>query len=450
MTASVRERHARLLADSRSAEPRARLAQAVSRADFLLRASRAVTAVQDPRHSLETLVALLLDDLVDVAQVLVRSGIQQLTAHGTHGVLPHSAVSRIVDGAPATVETVLRDGVAKDVVLPTSGCARHHGLTSLFVDEDLARTADELGVEQLVALPLNARGRTFGLVVLGRAHGYGFSGSRGFLDDLAERLAVSLDANLLVAESRDIARILRRSLAPARPPAIPGLDVATYFRVAHESEDVGGDFIDLHGPHGDLTLLCGDVAGKGVEAAVHAKRIRSAVRTGALVDRRPGWILDLVNRVMLEEAEDFDEALATATCLRLRRAGDTVLVDVANAGHPALLLLRAGGAIEEVQAAGVALGLTDTGAYAETSVELLPGDLLLAYTDGVTEARGDHDFFGEERLCDLVATLPARPANAVVEAISRAVADHLGDRPHDDIAVIAVRNDPCSAASVPA
>ncbi|WP_395694436.1 PP2C family protein-serine/threonine phosphatase [Nocardioides sp.] len=443
MSISVRERHARLLADSRSSEPRARLAQAVSRAEFLLRASRSVSAVQNPQRALEALVALLLDDLVDVAGVVVRSGAWQLSTVGTQGAQPHSQTSRwVVDGSPSAIEQVLRSSVAEEVALPASGPGRARVLRSLLADEDAVAQVDSLGVEQLVALPLGARGRSFGVLVLGRGQGFGFGESHGFLDDLAERVAVGLDATLVVAESRYVAGVLRRSLAPDDLPEIPDLDLATFYRVAHESEDVGGDFLDVHGPHDDVLVLCGDVAGKGVEAAVHAKRIRNAVRTASFVDRRPGWVLGLVNQVVVAEAGPDDESLATATCLRLRHREGRFEVDVANAGHPPALLLRADGEVTEVTAGGIALGLLEGSDYDETTVHLAPGDTLLLHTDGVTEARGAEGMFGDDRLRAALAGMGGLPARSVVDAVAIAVTDHLGDRPHDDIALVAVQHRP--------
>jgi hypothetical protein len=438
----VKERHARLLADSRASEPRARLAQAVSRAEFLLRVSRTVSAIQNPQRALDAVSELLLEHMVDLVQVVVRSGAWQLTSGAVEGGRPRGTTTRWVEDAPPGYDAAVRLGVAEDVVLPRSGAARRRTLSSLLVGEELVTEALDSDVEQLVVLPLTARGRTFGLLVLGRSGGFGFTGSHAFLEDLGERIAVGLDASLVVAESRYVAGVLLRSLAPAELPDIPGLGLAAFSRVAHQSEDVGGDFYDVHGPDDDVIVLCGDVTGKGVEAAVAAKRIRNAVRTASLVERSPGWIMGLVNRVLAAEADGFSERLATAVCLRMRREDDTLRVDLANAGHPPALLLRADGSVEEVDAAGVALALTDDSEYAVTTVELAPHDTLLLYTDGVTEARGVDDLYGEERLRAQVAQLTGLPVAAVVEAVAVSVSEHLGDHLHDDIAIVALQHRP--------
>ena len=433
---------ARLLGHSRSSEPRARLAQAVTRAEFLLRASRTLSTVQNPMRALEALASLLLEELVDVAQVMVRSGAWQLHAESVRGQEPRSGSFRWVDGGPSAFEEMLRRAQSEEVMLPKSGAARRRVLASLLVDDQMVEAVDRYGTEELVVVPLSARGRTFGLLVLGRAPGFGFGDSLSFLEDLGERVAIGIDASLMVADSRYVASVLRRSLAPAELPEVPGLALAAHYRVAHQAEDVGGDFFDVHGDPDDLIAICGDVAGKGVEAAVHAKRIRNAVRTSAHLDRSPGWTLGLVNKVLVTEAEPFSEQLSTAACLRLRPEGERLRVDVANAGHPAALLLRADGSLEEVPATGVALGLIEDSQYDEVTVHLGPRDTLLLYTDGVTEARGTIDLYGEERLQSLLRGLGGVPAAGVVESVAVAVSQHLGDRGHDDIAILGVQYRP--------
>src|SRR5689334_18318763 len=104
---TVREGQARLLAASRSSQPRARLQQAVTRGEFLLRASRTLTTVQNPVRALESLVSLLLDELVDVAQVVVRAGGWQLHAEGVHGGESHSGSVRWAEGSPAAIEELM-------------------------------------------------------------------------------------------------------------------------------------------------------------------------------------------------------------------------------------------------------------------------------------------------------------------------------------------------------
>ena len=304
MTLPVRERQVRLLADSRATEPRARLAQASSRAEFVLRLSRTVSAVQHPSRAMEALVGLLVEEMVAFAQVTVFSGIRQITTGMVHECRVTTRAGLAVDTRMPVVDEVVRHGVIEQLLLP-SGSERRDVIDQLVPETDLAEALDALGTESLVLLPLVARGRTFGALALARPSGYGFDeNALGFLEDLAQRVSVALDANLVVAESRHVASVLRQTMMPTTTRSVPYLDTAVFLRVAHEHEELGGDFYDIHGEDDDLTVLLGDVAGKGVEAAVHAKRIRNAVRTASHVDRDPAWILGLVNRVLCSEAED--------------------------------------------------------------------------------------------------------------------------------------------------
>jgi serine phosphatase RsbU (regulator of sigma subunit) len=114
-------------------------------------------------------------------------------------------------------------------------------------------------------------------------------------------------------------------------------------------------------------------------------------------------------------------------------------VALANAGHPPALVIRADGTVEEVLAEGVALALIDGATFAEVELTLEPRDTLLVYTDGVTEARGIDDLFGDRRLRECLRGLGGLPPTALVESVAVAVSDHLGERAHDDIALFAAQ-----------
>ncbi|QZY28248.1 PP2C family protein-serine/threonine phosphatase [Nocardioides coralli] len=438
MTA-VRERQARLLADPRSAEPRARLAQAMTRSDFLLRLSRTTAALQNPHRALAGLTTLLVDELVDVALVSVHTGSHETVCTAVRDQPSATATRLLADGGRAYREAI-RTGVAEEVVVPSGGPGQLRVLREWLGDEDVVAAVDTLGVELLTIRPLTARGHTFGVLVLARGSGQGFHGSWTFVDELTERVASGLDAVLLVAETRYVAGVLRRALEPQEMPQLPGLDLASFYRVARQSERVGGDFVDVHAHQPDDTVLVlGDVAGKGVEAAVHAQRIRNAVHTASHVDRSPGSILALVNRVLLAEAGPVDESLATAVCARARPVAEGLRVDLANAGHVPPVVLRAAGSVEVTGDADPMLALDPDASYDDRTVVLGHGDTLLLYTDGVTEAPGTTDRFGEDRLVEQLTGLGGTVASAVVESVAVAVSEHLADRHHDDMAMLAIR-----------
>ncbi len=442
MPTHVKERHARLLANPRGAEPRARLAQASSRADFLHRLSRVVSTVQHPARAAEALVDLLTEEVVDFAQLALFAGRHQISAGAVEGGQVHTADTYRADHVTPALEQALQRGTSEHVVVGTGRGAdsRREVIDALVAVPDLATELEGLGTESLLLLPLSARGRNFGILAVGRSPGLTFESSAiGFLEDLAQRISVILDATLVVAESRHLATVLRASLTPPRTVEVGHLAVGSYYRVAHEHEAVGGDFFDVHGPEEDLVAVLGDVSGKGVEAAIAAKRIRNAARTAALVDPSPDAVLSLVNRVMLNESVHQDETLATAVCARLRPRESHLAVDLALAGHPPALLLRADGRLESVEADGPALGLLDGFATSRSTHALAPGDSLVLHTDGITEARGDRDFFGEERLHLHLRRMAGEPAPAIAESVAMAVSDHLRGHENDDIALVVLQ-----------
>jgi serine phosphatase RsbU (regulator of sigma subunit) len=316
-------------------------------------------------------------------------------------------------------------------------------LASAVPAPELRESVNSIRPADLLVIPLSARGRGFGALTLARRGGGGFDEDAiGFLEELSHSLAVTLDATRNLADSRRVAGVLSRDLAPPRLPEMPGARLAKYYRVAFEHEALGGDFYDVHGEDDDWTAVVGDVCGKGVEAAVLTGRVRQAVRTAALVDRDPAQVLDLVNRVLVSEDEG---TFVTALCARVRRRGEQLSLSVAAAGHPPPYLLRSSGGLERVAAEGTVLGLFDTHDYTQTEVVLDPGDTCLFFTDGVLEAPGFEEQFGEDRLHDLLVGAPRGDVNAVVETVAMKLAEHVGDRAHDDIAILGVQNVPDAA-----
>ena len=181
----------------------------------------------------------------------------------------------------------------------------------------------------------------------------------------------------------------------------------------------------------------GDVCGKGVEAAVLTGKVRQAVRTGAIVDRDPAQVLRLVNRVLIA---DSDETFVTAICARARKVGDVLHLDIASAGHPAPLVVRRDGSVEQVPVAGTVLGLLEDTVYTDVHVELAEGETCLFYTDGVPEAPGHRARFGDDRMRQVLEDTGACHASAQVESVAMALSAHLRDRAHDDIAILAVQS----------
>jgi serine phosphatase RsbU (regulator of sigma subunit) len=255
---------------------------------------------------------------------------------------------------------------------------------------------------------------------------------------LTTRAAIAIDNARLHAAVSDVARTLQRALLPPALPVIPGLDLAARYLPASQTLEVGGDFYDAFPTSPERWVLAvGDVCGRGIEAATVTGAARHAIRSAATRTSSPAEILATLDEVLCEEAPD---RFCTTAVAVVDRTTHGITVTVASAGHPAPLLRR-GGVVAEVELAGALLGVAGLDldrARREVVLELEPGDALLLYTDGLTEARRGTDFFDGGGLADAVlAAGPDAGAEAVVEAVVRAVQRHVGGDIDDDAAALA-------------
>ncbi len=180
--------------------------------------------------------------------------------------------------------------------------------------------------------------------------------------------------------------------------------------------------------------------GKGVEAASVTALARYTIRAITLKDDRPSKVLAALNEAMLRQLPE--DRFCTAACVRLEPEDGSagVGIDVSRAGHPAPLLVRSDGPVEEVGCSGRVLGVFDDAELRDTSLRLMPGEALVLYTDGVTEARSpDGDFFGEDRLRRLLGSCSDCDAATFAGRIKDDVLDFQEGYPRDDLAVLVLR-----------
>ena len=233
-----------------------------------------------------------------------------------------------------------------------------------------------------------------------------------------------------------LARTLQETLIPPLPPTIPGLDVAAAYRPAGDGTEVGGDFYDVF-PVGsdDWVLVLGDVSGKGAAAAVVTALVRYSVRALAFSLTGPGSVLQQLDQAVLRHETD---RFCTIVIVRLSRTEDGWTAVISTGGHPPPLLIRRDGAPVQVPVAGSLIGILNDAHFNEQELRLHPGDTLLLYTDGVTEARNDlASFFGTDRLLETVGRLGGAAAAVVAGLVDVVMAFQAGT-PRDDIAVLAV------------
>ncbi|WP_432936063.1 PP2C family protein-serine/threonine phosphatase [Kribbella sp. CA-253562] len=242
------------------------------------------------------------------------------------------------------------------------------------------------------------------------------------------------------AQLQDALSVLQQALLPDRLPDVPGVETAAYYHTA-SSIQLGGDFYDVFAVDRQRWgFFLGDVCGKGPEAAAVTSLARYTLRAAALHD--PGSALATLNAVLNERYATGDPRYCTAVfgTLRPDPATGQVAVAFASGGHPPPLLIRAEGTADFVStSAGTLLGILPSGEFPPTQLVLRPGDTLLLYTDGLTDARVDEDeFYGEQALRTLALQHAGAPASELVEALSE-VLTSLGVPLADDTALLALR-----------
>ncbi len=231
--------------------------------------------------------------------------------------------------------------------------------------------------------------------------------------------------------SEDTARTLQESILPEAIAEIPGCDLAVRFLPG--AGPVSGDFYDGFAVSTDTwALIIGDVCGKGAAAAAATAMARWTLRSSLEQGATPEQALRLLNSVML--GRQSDRRFITAVCMAIRVTPGSARVDLAAAGHPPPIHLRAGAAPRAVDAHGDLLGVFDTIRLSTSTFELEPGDALVAYTDGVTD-QGPGPRETPERA---LATQAGADANALVATLERLAQSPPGPHP-DDIAIIALR-----------
>ena len=252
---------------------------------------------------------------------------------------------------------------------------------------------------------------------------------RSFLMAIARQTAQALDRARLYEEQSEIARVLQQSLMPQSLPQVAGCEIEASYRAAGRANEIGGDFYDLFRTGDEHVLVIGDVCGKGPRAAALTSLCRYTLRAAALHAEaaRPAALLDLLNRAILEQRSDMAE-FASAICALLRPTDAGVTVVLASAGHPPALVRRAGGSVEICSAPGPIVGVFENAEFAEATLTLAPGDLLILHTDGLTDARlRPGERVGEQRVHELLASLAgAEPGRGGCR--TRRVAE--GDRDH--------------------
>ncbi len=321
-------------------------------------------------------------------------------------------------------------------------------LVAAAVDDEHLALIRSIGMRSALIVPLAVRGRRLGALTLVHAE----SDRRfdrtdlAFAQQLAAHAAVALDNARLYEEQWRTANTLQAALLPRALPVVAGLRLSAQYQAqSHDGSDVhvGGDLYDfVAGITPDQWgFVVADVCGKGAEAAAMTALIRHTVRAEIGHGLGPTAVLERLNQAMLRETGGRASRFATVVhgLLTLTRQGASVRL--ANAGHPPPLVVR-DGAVTPVDAPGTLLGIYPDVALTEVSVELRRGEMIVLYTDGVTEARGVKGFYGADRLARLVGSVEHPAAGTVADRLLADVEEFQQGRLRDDVAILVIEATP--------
>jgi serine phosphatase RsbU (regulator of sigma subunit) len=346
-----------------------------------------------------------------------------------------------------TVESAQRVlGARRATITSTSGDPFAHGLTAVHPAD--GREPEAAG--QPIGVMLRNAGSPIGMLeVTDRRDRVFTPRDEAILAQLGQLASVAIAKSQAYTRERHIAQVLQRSLIPPRIPELPGLTAAVRFSAAGEGIEVGGDFYDFfRARDGAVAALIGDVCGKGPEAASVTALARHTLRAAAAYESRPSALLQLLHRALRDDRDDGRFCTVAFCDFELHDGGARMTVSCG--GHPLPLVLRRSGEVEQAGRLGTLLGADVDPVLTDMEIDLGPGDLVVLYTDGVTEVRvGRQEVFGHGDLAELLRRCAGMHPDGVAQRIQDTVLAAAGGRPRDDIALMVIGPGPHPDAADP-
>lgn len=314
------------------------------------------------------------------------------------------------------------------------------------VDEsDLARIARgpgqlgvlrELGIRSAIVVPMRIRDRAIGAVSFYTSDSLRrlTQADLALAEQLGRRAAVAVENSRLHTVLAEVADTLAQSLMPSPLPELPGWEIAALYQPAMVEEriEVGGDFYEVFDARPTPLALIGDVTGHGVAAATLTGLMRHGARFSGRLEPQPEAVLRHLDEELRERPSS---AMCTALCARIHERR----VVLASAGHPPALHVAADGSVTEAPAPGPLLGAFADSEWQAETLAVVPGELVLLYTDGVTEAAsGSGERYGVQRLRQFLSAHAGSRPQALLDALSAALDLFRGGALTDDIAALAL------------
>ncbi len=350
-------------------------------------------------------------------------------------------VVRAARGEGFRISSMVRDRVIKE---KTSLLVRDARLDQAFAER---MSIVQQQIRSMLAVPLQTDDRVIGLIYLDSPH-FVHEFTKDDLNLLTvmanvaairiehTRLAEVEHAERMLAKDLEQAADIQRGLLPICAPQVPGVDLAGYNAPCRT---VGGDYYDfLTYPDGRVAMLVGDVAGKGMPAALLMSGLRARVQV--LFDD-PTNLAALVTKLNRIISTDCPANRFISFFIGVLDPHSDEITYV-NAGHNPPLLVHRGGRVEKLEGTGLLLGILPMAQYEQKTCHLEQGDVVVLFSDGVTEAsRPDADEeFGEDRLAATLAELSCDSAQSIIESINQRVHEFTcGSPPADDITLVVAR-----------
>lgn len=301
-------------------------------------------------------------------------------------------------------------------------------------------------IQSLLCVPLMVKGQVRGVLTV-----YNKKGTGGFTEDDQRLLAIIAGQSAQVIENarlyeaeQDLLRMkeeirlagrIQADLLPHTLPAIPGYAVAGR---AQPAQDVGGDYYDVIPMEGHRIGLClGDVSGKGLPASLLMANVQATLRSQSLVDAPPRLCIQRANTLLLQSTSP--EKFVTLFYGVLDFEHHTLTY--VNAGHEYPYLFSGSDDPQRLSTGGAPLSIIDRFPFEEQVVPVSPGDVLVVFSDGVSEAmNADGEQFGQERLAALIAECRGCTPEAIIQRIIGGVQHHRGAAPQNDDITLVVLN----------
>ena len=408
----------------------------------VLKASQALSGEIEFSRLLQTMMTIVLENAGAQRGVLVMERETSLVVEAEHDI--GMAAATVMHSLPLEECQIVCEGIVRYV----ARSRRTVVLQNAESEGDFVGDPYILRVRprSVLSMPIEHQGHLSGILyVENNLLSNAFTPARlEVLRLLSSQIAVSMENARLYVQERELARmqeevrlaaVIQRDLLPTQPPILAGYEILGRNIPA---QTVGGDYFDyIRIAEERLAVTLGDVSGKGLPASLLMANLQAALRGQTLHDLSPAECVGSSNRLLYESTSP--EKFATVFYAILDTRSHTL--HCCNAGHEHPLLLSADGTLRTLVAGGTALGFLPDFKYEEEAVAMAEGDLLLIYSDGITEAMNSHDVpFGHQKLRDILQEHKALPLQELLDVIVERVHAHAAGAPQsDDITLVAVR-----------